>query len=294
MSIPIPDETVILPVKITVRPYLHDHRFEGNSVFPAVEAMQVLAQTVKKFAPRIDITVCTGASFDKFLVVDPGTKDINALCRISILENTDVTAVLQTKTRLKSASFTRTKEHVIVNFPRVKPQVDNYSDKALRLLGTDCLEISPGQIYSELVPFGPAYHNISQNLAIGKDGALAIIRAPRFSVPVDKDLRLGSPFVLDAAFHAACVWGQRYCGIVAFPVAVDRRIIARPTQPGETYRCKVIPTGNEPGLLKFDIFIYDEDNTFFESACGVRMRDVSAGRMKPPAWIIKPEEHNDQ
>ena len=40
------------------------------------------------------------------------------------------------------------------------------------------LEISPAQIYRELVPFGPAYQNISQTLIIHKNGAIAKLRAP--------------------------------------------------------------------------------------------------------------------
>ena len=283
------DETVILPVNITVSPYLQDHRFEGKAVFPAVEAMQVLAQAVKKISPQADVTASTGASFDKFLFIDRDTKTIDALCRISPLENGDVAAVLQTKTRSKSATFTRTKEHVTVRFPRVTPDVDSDPCQTSGFEDSDCLKISPDQIYSELVPFGPAFHNISQNLTIHRDGAFGKIQAPRFSEPVAIGLRLGSPFVLDAAFHAACVWGQRYARMVAFPVAVDRRIIARPTQPGNTYRCRIIPTGVTSDQLIFDIFICDEDNTPYESAIGVYMRDVSAGRMKPPEWIMELE-----
>jgi hypothetical protein len=39
--------------------------------------------------------------------------------------------------------------------------------------------------------------------------------------------------------------------------------------------------------LVFDICIYDDDNTLYEIAMGVHMRDVSAGRLKPPPWIIQ-------
>jgi len=33
---------------------------------------------------------------------------------------------------------------------------------------------------------------------------------------------LGSPFPLDAAMHAACVWGQRFGGIVPFLLALKK------------------------------------------------------------------------
>ena len=280
-------KTVRLPVGIPVFPYLLDHRFEGSAVFPAVEAMQVLAQSVKEFAPQTDITAITDTTFDKFLFIPPDKKKIDALCSIKPFENGDITAVLQTKTRSKNAAITRIKEHVTVHYPRIKPEVAAYLHNPLSFGVSGCLEISPDQIYRELVPFGPAYHNISENLTIHKDGAMAKLRAPIISGAIEKTGPLGSPFVLDAAFHAACVWGQRYSGVVAFPVGVEKRIIVKPTQPGDTYISTAIPVRTDSDMLIFDICICDEDNTLYESALGVHMCDVSAGRMKPPSWIIE-------
>ncbi len=280
------EETVRLPLDISVFPYLQDHRFEGNAVFPAVEAMQVLAQSVKEFAPETDITAITDTTFEKFLFIPPDTKKIDALCSITPFENGDIAAVLQTKTRAKKAAFSRIKEHVTVHYPRIKPEVSAYLHNPLSFGQNGCLEISADQIYRELVPFGPAYHNISENLTIHKNGAIAKLRAPIISDAIEKTGQLGSPFVLDAAFHAACVWGQRYSGVVAFPVGVEKRIIVKPTLPGDTYISTAIPVRTDPDMLKFDICICDEDNSLYEMACGVHMRDVSAGRIKPPAWII--------
>ncbi|MCP4629440.1 MAG: hypothetical protein GY850_38935 [bacterium] len=282
-------KSVCLPVGIAVFPYLQDHGFEGNAVFPAVEAMQVLAQSVKDFAPETDITAFTDTRFDKFLFIAPDTKKIDALCSMTVFENGDITAVLQTKTRSKNTAITRIKEHVTGHYPRIKPEVAAYLHNPLSFGQSGCLEISPDQIYRELVPFGPAYHNISENLSIHKNGATAKLRAPLINDAIEKTGQLGSPFVLDAAFHTACVWGQRYSGVVAFPVGVEKRIIVKPTQAGDTYISTAIPVRTDSELLIFDICICDEDNTPYESALGVHMRDVSAGRMKPPAWIIETE-----
>ncbi len=281
------EKTVRLPVDISVFPYLQDHRFEGNAVFPAVEAMQVLAQSVKEFAPETDITAIADATFDKFLFIPFGTTKIDAQCSITPSENGDITAILQTKTRAQKAGFTRIKEHVTVHYPRKKPEVASYLQNSLSIGESGCQEISADQIYRELVPFGPAYQNISESLLVHKDGAIAKLHAPINSDSVDKTGQLGSPFVLDAAFHAACVWGQRYSGVVAFPVGVEKRIIVKPTQPGDTYISTTIPVRTDSDMLKFDICICDEDNTLYESALGVHMRDVSGGRIKPPRWIIE-------
>jgi hypothetical protein len=280
------EKTVRLPVVIAVSPYLQDHRFEGKAVFPAVEAMQVLAQSVKEFAPQTDMTAVTDTTFDKFLYIPSDAKKIDALCSVTYLENGDIRAVLQTKTRVKNAAFSRIKEHVTVHYPRIKPAVDAYRHKPLSFAPGGCLQISPDKIYRELVPFGPTYHNIAEKLTVHRDGALAKLRAPLVCGAIGKTGLLGSPFVLDAAFHTACVWGQRYGGVVAFPAGVERRIIVKPTRPGDTYASTAVPVRTDADRLIFDIFICGEDNTLYEIAFGVHMRDVSAGRMKPPAWIV--------
>ncbi|MDP2644720.1 MAG: polyketide synthase dehydratase domain-containing protein, partial [Desulfobacterales bacterium] len=98
---------------------------------------------------------------------------------------------------------------------------------------------------------------------------------------------LGSPFHLDAAFHAACVWGQRYEQVVAFPVGFDHRTIYEPTRPGEIYFSRVIAVETSRDLLIFDIWIYNQQGNLCESVGRVHMKDVSAGRMKPPRWITE-------
>ena len=83
----------------------------------------------------------------------------------------------------------------------------------------------------------------------------------------------------------ACAWGQRYRGIVAFPVGFDRREIAVPTRAGETYCCRVVPLPDEGAVLRFDILITGRDGRPAEVIRGVAMRDISGGRRKPPAWV---------
>ena len=75
--------------------------------------------------------------------------------------------------------------------------------------------------------------------------------------------------------------------MVAFPVGIEKRIIIKPTRPGGAYISAAIPVQSDSGKLVFDICIYDDDKTLYEMALGVHMRDVSAGRLKPPSWIIE-------
>jgi phosphopantetheinyl transferase len=121
-------------------------------------------------------------------------------------------------------------------------------------------------------------------LRLTEEGALAVIRAPE-RADARIDLPLGSPFILDGAFHAACVWSQRFTGVVAFPVGFEQRIIVAPTRHGESYISRIFPVQTEPSLLTFDIWIVDKDGWLCEKLKGVRMRDVSGGKVRPPDWI---------
>jgi len=287
------DKKIRLPIDITIRPYLLDHHVEGDVVLPAVEAMHVLAETVKRFRPDTDITCMTRARFDKFLYIRPGATHVEGFSDITVYENGDVTAVLLTKNRSKKTSITRIKEHATLCFPRQTPDLPELPlDLACALEGI-CFEIPSDEIYRDLVPFGESYHNIRNCLLISEDGAIARIDAPPNYASADNPGRLGSPFPLDAAFHAACAWGQRYARIIAFPVGVEKRAIFIRTQPGAAYVSRIFPVRTDPDMLIFDIWIYDDKGNLCEGACGVHMRDVSAGRMKPPQWVIdKGEQHS--
>jgi hypothetical protein len=116
---------------------------------------------------------------------------------------------------------------------------------------------------------------------------IARIGTPAASFSQSISESLGSPFPLDAAYHCACVWGQRYARMVAFPVGFEKRTIRKHTLPGESYFCRILPVETHSDLLVFDLWIVDENGVLFESSRGVYMKDVSAGRMKPPQWIAE-------
>ena len=150
-----------------------------------------------------------------------------------------------------------------------------------------CFEIPSQKIYRDLVPFGVSFQNVRNSLLVSGDGAIAWISAPQAFPGTDPTTAiLGSSFPLDASFHAACAWAQRYAGIVAFPVGIEKRILRKPTLPGSGYLGRILPVRTESHVLTFDIWIYDERGDLCEGTCGVSMRDVSAGRLKPPRWVI--------
>lgn len=271
-------------VTIDVPPHWSDHHFQGRAVLPAVEAMQLLSHWARRYRTGLNVHCIREATFDRFLELPSSGGRIHAWCEIEELTNAGLRVALLTKTPSKSSGMTRTKVHARIDFckPAAVPSLPDL-DLAAALDGV-CFSVDPKRIYKELVPFGPAFQTICQPLRLTAEGALGVIQAPELG-DTQSPLHLGSPFVLDGALHAACVWSQRYAGVVAFPVGIGKRIIAARTRPGETYLSRIFPVQTDSTQLTFDIWIVDQQGRLFEELTGVTMRDVSGGKLRPPDWI---------
>lgn len=275
-------------------PYLLDHCFENKPVLPAVEICELLAFAVKdqmqKQKQNIDVLFITEAVFNKFLLLESAQNNkIEIFCDFVLYENNDVKASLKVKRKGSQSSIVRTVEHACMIFSQNKKldtacHLEKISGK-ISGKKDDRIEVLSKKIYNELVPFGPAYRNIKE-LLIYKKGAVAKIKAPVQSECNNEIKNLGSPFVLDAAFHAACVYGQRFYFIVPFPVGFKERIIYKKTEQGFDYTATIIYGGKQKEELFFDIIITDAKEDLCEFVKGVKMADVSRGRIKPPDWIL--------
>jgi len=273
-----------LAVTIPVEPAWADHRFQGRAVLPAVAALQLLARKVRELEPGRPVRHLRNAAFDKFLELPPAGGSVAAWCELRPQDDGALRATLITRTQAASSRMVRTRVHAQAEFhPDEGPPLPAALDLAAALAGP-CFTVEPEALYRDLVPFGPAFQTIARPLFVSPEGALAVIDAPPRGHGAT-DLPLGSPFVLDAALHAACVWSQRHAGIVAFPVGFCRRVVVRPTEPGGTYVSRIFPLGSDAGVLTFDIWILDTNGRFFEVLHGVAMRDVSGGTLRPPEWV---------
>jgi hypothetical protein len=276
------NQKIRYPWNIEVYPYLHDHHFDGKGILPAVEVLIVLARVVKINFPPINISYLHKAGFSRFLSILPDTRRLEVFVDI---ETTDdgVVASLLTSVKSKTGTISRTVEHARVEFaaagsaPSFVPPF-----RVVKKLEGDCISVPSTTIYRDLVPFGTAYQNIVGDLSVSPEGALAYVSGG--GNEADEDL-LGSPFPLDAAMHAACVWGQRFSGIVPFPTGFEKRIIYQKTKKGGAYLGRVVPVKVNHESLIFDAWIYDSDGIIYESISGIQMRDVTQGRLRPPQWI---------
>jgi hypothetical protein len=273
-----------ISLTIPVFSHLLDHQFMGKAVLPAVEAMRILVDSARQYVENIINATIVDAGFNKFLFIGENDQFIEAFNDFEVHENGVISSKLVTRFQSGKSSTTRFIEHATINFSFALKTIIKTPLNPLPLLGMNPFEIAPDVIYKDLIPFGPAYQNIREPVFMSRKGVVAAVYG---GDPIDGDNSwIGSPFSLDAAFHAACAWGQRYHQIVAFPVGFSERDILRPTCFGKTYIALIKPVDSDKNLLVFDIRIGDREGNIHEKISGVKMRDVSGGRLKPPAWIL--------
>jgi phosphopantetheinyl transferase len=270
-----------LPLSIPVADYLRDHVFRGEAVLPAVEAMRILAESSLPYLEEGAAANIAGAEFTRFLYIGPDADCLEAINELEFVDQGSVTSKLITIKKSASTGITRPVKHVSLSF--TAPDVSPIKPPLDHTLGLEGIGITLNKIhvYDGLIPFKTAYHNIEE-VFVSEQGAVALVSGGTDRAPAQP---LGSPFPLDASFHAACIWGQRFAGMVGFPVHIDKRTIFKKTEPGEIYTCRVIPVKTGAGRLIFDLWIYSRESELCEEIRGLHMHDVSKKTLMPPQWI---------
>ena len=268
------------PLEIKAYPYLQDHYFEGQAIFPAVEALIVMAKVAAENFPQVNVCHQKQARFPRFLSIDPQEQIKKIFSDITEAADSSISVAISTMAKSKAGTISRMLEHAYVEFA-ASPLLED-SVAPFQHLDGKLFNVSSAAVYRELVPFGKAYQNIVGDLSLSPNGAIAQLYGGEGEA---NDDLIGSPFPLDAALHAACCWAQRYAGIVAFPVGFAERIIYRKTKKERKYIGRINPVNISREPLIFDALIYDLDGIIYESVSGIQMRDVSQGRLRPPDWI---------
>jgi hypothetical protein len=290
-----PVRSVKIPLTVAIPDYMRDHRYDGRIVLPAAEALQILAGSIPDDLPHCNPCLQEEAEFTHLLPLDADADSFSAFHEIDVSPDGRRLSRLTTLRIGRQTQWTRNIEHVSVCFLPFEGKEEKMSsarrDRDFQRSLNEAMEkegpsftFSCRRLYADLVPFGSAYHNVMGDVSLTHVAATATVSGGNFREAVGP---LGSPFPVDAAMHVACAWGQRHRGVVAFPVGFDRREIICPTSAGETYRCRVFPIEDEGAILRFDIGLFGMDDGPVEVILGLRMRDISGGRLKPPFWVRK-------
>jgi Polyketide synthase dehydratase N-terminal domain len=248
-----------------------------------VEAMSFLAETVQERLPQVNVQIMEDANFLKFLEITPSDSSIEVL--VEVIEKEDGRIFTRLLTRKKLKALTRLTAHCELSFGG--RQQEPPKGRQWDVSAEPDAEVAAERIYRELVPFGPAYRTLNGILCLNQEYAWGNLSPPKLA---SKSLPLGSPFALDGAMHAACVHGQQLVDFIPFPVGFGARLIDKPTSPGGQYNVQVRLCARAADQLVYDLKILDQKGRLQETVSGLRMRDVTAGQIRSPAWM-KPEFH---
>ncbi len=271
-------------ILINMQPWCRDHSLAGQPVLPAVESLVLLAEAAQTFYPKIDTRQMQDGRFARFLELPVGRQQIEVTVELEKVEN-GLRAELHSRQQV--GKFFRRLEHARVFFSHqpdctkitkiTEPTANTANDDRYHPAGQP-FTVAKEDIYKKLIPFGSSYQNVL-TADLFADGVIATLRTPNITLPQTSALA-GSPFLLDAAFQAACIWGQRFTDFMPFPVGFKKRRILQTARPGQLYQGRIAAIGHSKNELLFDLDILDQDRTRVEQVQGLQMRAISKDRIK--------------
>jgi hypothetical protein len=274
-----------LPVTLPVPPELVDHTIQGKAIVPAALLLDLVVRVATEQnvgAEATALLILRDAVFPRFLPADEAPR-----CHFEIAfddapaESTKVgTRAILTSRITLAGGIRRTRTHAAVTLG------GSFSPLPLPPPVMGCeLELPADRAYTELILFGPRYRNLRGAVRLAPDGGNGCVCSPKPMGP--EPSRAGCPYLFDSAMHLACLWGQRYAGVVAYPTGFSGRAIAVPLAHGER-RCVVVPRSVAPSNLVFDLWLTDERDRVCDTIVGLAMVPL-AGGPRPPNWIVHPQ-----
>ncbi|WP_165224021.1 type I polyketide synthase [Aquisphaera insulae] len=254
-------------------PYLDDHVFRGERLFPAVMGLEAMAQVAMALLRTTEPPVFEDVRFDRPVVVSEGQP---AVIRIAALvtEPGRVDVVLRChSTAFQLDHFGATCRFGVERGPRSDegPSLDRDEDPP-------ALSIEPqSELYGHLLFQGGRFRRLKGYRRLRSKGCTAMIAGAgveewfRGYLPAERVL--GDPGVRDAAVHAvqACMPQA-----TILPIGVDRIVPGSSPLGGP---CLVTATerSDRGDVLVYDLEMIDEDGQFLERWEGLALRVVERG-----------------
>jgi hypothetical protein len=254
---------------------LGDHAISGKAIVPAVELLDFLLHVLRQ--QGVDVATpltMRDVVFPRFLAADEIPRCTFAVT-LTAAEGNAVRAVFESRIALPNGiERKRTHAEVTIGGEVASPPLPGETAADF--------EVSAEQVYRELVRFGPHFCNLRGTLRLARTGGWGTVESP--APPHANPSAAGCPYLLDSAMHLACVWGQRYAGIVAYPTGFASRKAPSPIASGRR-RCAVVPRTVEPRRLTFDLWLSDDEGQVCDAIAGLVMVPLATGA-PPPAWIV--------
>jgi hypothetical protein len=254
---------------------LGDHAIAGKAIVPAVELLDLLLHVLHQQGMDAGTPLAMrDVVLPRFLAADDLPRCTFAVTSTAV-EGGGVRASFESRITLPNG-IERKRTHAEATFGGDVPSKTPPTEAAAEL------EVPAERVYRELVRFGPHFRNLRGTLRLARSGGWGTVESP--APPHANPSAAGCPYLLDSAMHLACVWGQRYAGIVAYPTGFTSRKVVAPIAAGRR-RCSVAPRTIEPRRLTFDLWLSDDEGHVCDAIADLVMVPLAAGA-PPPAWIV--------
>jgi len=245
--------------------------------------MRLLALTATEACPTVDPKIMTDTAFTRFVEIAPDAAVLEILVRLTEVSSGVVRAGLLSRSRVKA--MTRLVSHCDLTFAAAPSP----PTEVRCLPAPPSRQFRPGNIGRSDLPgpgaLRPDVPDPSRPAAVDGGYGLGPGAGPGAAADGRGSGTARQSLPPRRAMHAACVHGQRLVDFIPFPVGFAARVIARPTEGGESYAVRVRLRSRADNELVYDLAILDEGGCLRETVTALRMRDVSGGRIRPPAWV---------
>jgi enediyne polyketide synthase len=263
-------------------PYLLDHVFRGEMLFPAVMGLEAMAQVAGALSENQDLPAFEQVEFNRAIVIPA---DGSIVIRVAALDRGG--GAVEVVIRSSSTGFQLDHFRCRCRFQshgETKGSEDSTSVKELPLITLDPKK----ELYGGILFQGARFQRLRGYRRIAAKECIAEIEssssAKWFGGYLPSDFVLGDPGRRDAAIH-----GIQVCvpNVSLLPVGIDRLIINRAVITSEAQGGSIL-SAREKVRVK-DQFIYDlevraSDGSLLEIWEGLRLLMISGSESRGP-WV---------
>jgi enediyne polyketide synthase len=268
-----PGVELIVDVELTTAsdPYLLDHVFQGEPLFPAVLALEAMVQVAGAVMSSQKIPILQDVWFDRPIVVEAGAR---VTVRIVAL----VTETGRVDVALRSSQTSFHVDHFRCSC--LFPDSPSHSHDVVSIPEPRSLSVDPKRdLYGRVLFQGPRFQRLAGYRGLSARFAWAdVASGPRqtwFNQYLSNTLTLGDPAARDAALHSiqACVPHA-----VLLPLGIERICAAR-LDPDEKLVAHAKERWSKSDTYCYDLDLLSEDGMLRESWQGLRLRKVADGKI---------------
>jgi enediyne polyketide synthase len=256
-------------------PYLQDHIYQGEYIFPAVMGLEAIAEVVMALTKTTEIPQFEAVKFNRPIVVsadNPLTIRIAAL----VQENHQVEVVI----RSQQTSFSL--DHFRATCHPTSPTSPSPPPSLSPLLSS----LSPSHLYGELLFHQGRFQRLQNYHHLKATECIAEIKTdtqtPWFSRYFPHDLKLGDAGARDAAIHAlqACIPQA-----TILPVGIEQLTIYE-VNDQLNHQVIAIERKHDSDRFIYDLWVTTESGTILEVWQGLTLQIIQKKSLQSP-WLAE-------